>query len=119
MYPPIHRLTVDTYAVQHPGVVSRKASQSVWIHLSALYLILEKGLAYESVTDKLGKILAPNAEFEWLEPPLTQGQITVLEVENAKDLDDHTLRVKKWAASVWNAWFCHHEAVASRARSAF
>ena len=32
-YPPVHRLTVDAYAAQHPGVPSRRSIQSVAIHL--------------------------------------------------------------------------------------
>jgi hypothetical protein len=30
---PAHRFTVDTYAVQHPGVPNRKSIQSVNVHL--------------------------------------------------------------------------------------
>ena len=33
----IHRITVDTYAVQHPGKPERKAIQSVNGHLISLY----------------------------------------------------------------------------------
>ena len=33
----VHRLTVDAYALQHPGNPSdRRATQSVWIHYVAL-----------------------------------------------------------------------------------
>ncbi|MGH2615999.1 MAG: DUF5946 family protein, partial [Thermomicrobiales bacterium] len=40
-YPPIHRLTVDSYAVQHPDETSPLATQSVALHLAGLHLVLE------------------------------------------------------------------------------
>src|SRR5689334_17173258 len=33
--PEVHRLSVDTYAVQHPGVPERRSIQSVAVHLMA------------------------------------------------------------------------------------
>ena len=42
-YPPVHRLTVDAYAAQHPGVPSRSSMQSVAIQVIGLHLILERG----------------------------------------------------------------------------
>lgn len=40
----IHQLTVDTYAVQHAG--GPHPDKSVDIHLSGLYLALQKGIAH-------------------------------------------------------------------------
>ena len=37
-----HRHTVDAYIAQHPSDISRASVQSVWVHLAALYLTLEK-----------------------------------------------------------------------------
>jgi len=38
----VHRLTVDSYALQHPGDTNdRRAIQSVWVHYAALQLALE------------------------------------------------------------------------------
>ena len=42
-YPDEHRLTVDAYAVQHPGVPGKQSSQSVAVHLMSLCLVLERG----------------------------------------------------------------------------
>jgi hypothetical protein len=44
---PVHRLSVDAYAVQHPGGSSRKAIQSVGMHLSRLCMVFERGLSPE------------------------------------------------------------------------
>lgn len=45
----LHRLTVDTYAVQHPGVNVPAARRSVGLHLSRLYLLLEAGWSTNGV----------------------------------------------------------------------
>jgi hypothetical protein len=39
----VHPLTVDTYAVQHPGVPERRTSQSLALHLITLCLVIERG----------------------------------------------------------------------------
>lgn len=39
-----HRLSVDTYAVQHPGDLSRRAIQSVGLHLARLMLQIDHPL---------------------------------------------------------------------------
>jgi uncharacterized protein DUF5946 len=39
------RLTVDVYAVQHPGVAEPRVIRSVAVHLIALCLVLERGVA--------------------------------------------------------------------------
>jgi len=39
----VHQLTVDTYAVQHPGVAERRSIQSVALHLITLSLMVERG----------------------------------------------------------------------------
>lgn len=44
----IHRLSIDAYAVQHPGGASRQAVQSVGVHLARLCLFLERGLGSAS-----------------------------------------------------------------------
>ena len=43
----VHRLTVDAWAAQHPGDGSRRAIQSVGLHLARLMIQLETGLSGE------------------------------------------------------------------------
>lgn len=43
LYASLHRLTVDAYAVQHPGRPSPQSIQSVAVHLISLCLILDRG----------------------------------------------------------------------------
>ena len=46
LYVPVHRLTVDAYAAQHPGEASRRAVQSVAVHLIRLHFRLERDLPH-------------------------------------------------------------------------
>jgi len=97
-YPDIHRLTVDTYAVQHPGVASRQSSQSVWVHLVGMHLVLNLQLDARTATAQLGSVLAGRREFEWLEPPPKIGSATIVDVNQARGLPEHIDRVRRWAS---------------------
>jgi hypothetical protein len=110
-YPPIHRLTVDTYGVQHPGTASAQSIQSVGLHLVALYLALEEKMPPETITQSMQRLLSNGASFQWLEPPSSRGQITVQDVVKASSLEDHIVLVQAWAESVWSAWSQHHPIV--------
>jgi Family of unknown function (DUF5946) len=110
-YPSVHRLTVDTYSVQHPGTPSRRSIQSVAVHLVSLYLVLEKNYSSEKATAGIRRALARRHEFVWLDPPSTLGSLTILDVRNATDFSQHKAMVKRWAESVWQAWSPHHETV--------
>ena len=52
-YARAHRLSVDAYAVQHPGRPSPQSVQSVALHLISLCLILEQGLDFGEATDAI------------------------------------------------------------------
>jgi hypothetical protein len=105
-YPDIHRLTVDAYAAQHPGTESRQSIQSVAIHLMGLYLWLEKGLPAKAITIQIGEAVKRGG-FYWLTPPQDLGTITIRDICDAGDFDDHIRRVEGWARSVWSAWQMH------------
>ena len=107
--PPIAELAVDAYAVQHPGVPGRRSSQSVVIHLLILCLVLERGLDPARATR--ARRHYTYRDFPWLEPPTSQGEVTVLDVLDARDLAAHVARVERWARSVWDAWSAHHDTV--------
>lgn len=104
-----HRLTVDTYAVQHPGQPSKQSIQSVNIHLISLYLILELGVDGKTVTKKMGEILSKEPKLEWLEPPIVNGRITVLDVSTATNQEEHENKVSEWAEDVWSCWYSKHK----------
>lgn len=116
-YMAVHRLTVDTYAVQHPGGQDPRAVQSVNGHLLALYLILERKLDFQFATQALGKIIAKRkGQFLWLEPPAAPYAITVVNVAKAASAEEHKEIVKEWAVSTWTAWRVHHKSLELLAR---
>jgi Family of unknown function (DUF5946) len=110
-YWPLHRLTVDTFAVQHPGVDTPQARNSVGIHLSRLLLILERDWPIERANDAMLSITAKKMHYPWLTPPASMGHFTVKQVLEARDATEHLNAVEQWAQSVWQAWAEHHATV--------
>jgi hypothetical protein len=102
-----HQLTVDTYAVQHAG--GRHPDKSVCVHLTGLYLALEKGMAPADVPRKLQLLVVPRA-WPRLPPPEERAKLTVHSVALAHSPQEHVLRVREWAAEVWRIWGPHHGA---------
>ena len=110
-----HMLTVDIYMAQHPGVPGRQSSQSVWVHLVGLCLTLEHGFDGPASARAKARLAAPDARFDWLEPPSTLGTTTVLDVLATTDAAEHASAVRSWAEQVWEAWAAHHGAIRRRA----
>ncbi len=108
----VHRLTVDAYAAQHPGTPSPQSIGSVGVHLVRLHLQLERGLPHDRANDAMLDISSRlKKDFVWLDPPEQLGDVTVLDVLDARGPEEHMERVRGWGASVWEAWAPHHETV--------
>jgi len=73
-----------------------------------LYLVLEGGFTGPGATQVMGRGLKRSDRFIWLEPPRPNGTMTVLDVVEARDLDQHQQLVDQWARDVWKAWAPHH-----------
>jgi hypothetical protein len=108
-----HRLTVDAYAVQHPGRPSPQSIQSVVVHLISLCLLLERGVTPDYAVRAIRKATEVSAQFEWLPPPSSMGATTVVNVHGARNAHDHAERVFAWATAAWSAWSQHHPAIRS------
>ena len=109
--PDYHRLTVDAYAVQHPGIESRRSTQSVGVHLIALHLVFEHNLQPLNVTKRMSVLVDQAPSLHWLTPPRFSDTASVLLVADARSPEDHKQAVWDWARSVWGAWSSHHETV--------
>ena len=107
-YGAVHRLTVDTYAVQHPGQPSQQTIRSVALHAISLCAIFEEGLELHQATKAIQQAAKNNDRFEWLTPPTSMGSLTVADVHRARNAEEHAQRVRQWAASAWSAWSEHH-----------
>jgi hypothetical protein len=114
----VHRLTVDAYAVQHPGARSRQSIQSVGVHLVRLCLFLEHGLAPERANDAMLVAAKHKAQYHWLEPPASLGEITVAGIEAATTVEEHLSLVRAWAGQMWQVWSPHHSVVRAWANAA-
>jgi hypothetical protein len=108
-----HRITVDCYAVQHPGRPSPQAIGSVSVHLIRLCATLERGLAAEAAPELMQLIAREKRQVQWLEPPADPGRVTVLDVHAATSAAEHVAAVRAWAESLWRAWSDHHGQVRS------
>jgi len=107
----LHRLTVDSYAVQHPGRPSPQTIQSVCVHLISLCLVLERGLAAAYATRVMAAATKAKERFHWLTPPTSLGVVTVSDVVGATTPPEHEERVRAWAEAAWSAWAEHHATV--------
>ncbi len=105
-----HRLTVDTYAAQHPGEDDRKQRQSVAIHLVALCHRLESGLDPPSLLAATQRMTAEKREWPRLLAPHTY-QLTVVDVLGATAAEEHLALIRRWAEATWEAWSDEHATV--------
>ena len=105
-YARVHRLTVDTYSLQHPDVYMISA-KSFAAHLTGMCC----AMAYANDPNLL-RILQ-----KWLDgkkqlqkpPALTNlGSLTIAHITNARDGLEHARLVNEWAADVWNAYSVYH-----------
>jgi Family of unknown function (DUF5946) len=112
-YMRVHRLTVDTYAVQHPGVDTPQARNSVGIHLSRLCLMLERGWSIDRANAAMLAITAKKHDYPWLTPPASLGPLSVRNALAATTPHEHSAAVEQWARAVWAAWAPHHATVRS------
>ncbi len=109
----VHRLTVDSYAVQHPGSPSPQSIQSVALHLLSLCLMLEHGATPQQATAAMQSGAQAKACYFWLAPPTSPGAITVADVQMAKTPQAHEGLVREWARATWAAWSVHHMTIQS------
>lgn len=110
-------LTVDAYAVTHPGVPGPQSTPSVWVHLVTLCAVLERGWGVPQAV-RLRRVGADAFDgWPWLQRPDRMGDITVVDVANAvaaTDLATAANRVEQWIDTAWGAWSAHHDAVRAR-----
>lgn len=109
----VHQLTVDAYAVQHPGRVSPQTIRSAAIHLVRLYLQLERGVDGERLLEATRAVVQRKNSLPWLTPPGSMGEVTVIDVYAARSAGEHLERVRAWARSAWSAWTEHHDRIRS------
>ena len=111
----VHRLTVDSWAVQHPGDGSRRAIQSVGLHLARMMAQIEDGLGPDAVNAAMLRFTARKAELPEL-PPRRAYRMTVADIVGAVAPDDHSKSVRQWAEATWQDWADQHAFIRDWAR---
>jgi len=111
-------LTVDAYAVTHPGVPGPQSTPSVWIHLVALCFVLERGWPVDQAV-RLRRVGADAFDrWPWLDRPESMGEVTVVDIARAVAAGDGAAAaelVDAWIDAAWGAWSVHHPGVRARA----
>lgn len=98
----VHRLTVDAYALQHPGdPTDRRARQSIWVHYAALHLALHARTDHARIAPMMQKLVTAN--LPPLPPPPVKFDVTLADVL-ARGKSDHVAAVTAWANSAFRAW---------------
>jgi len=115
-YAATHDLAFDTYCMQHPERYCRSA-KSYAAHLTRLCCGLEhRGdpKIYEAIQKWLNGVVA----LEKPEAPNYRGQMTVADLREARNGEEHKKRVHEWAKSVWEAYTAQHELARNWIRAA-
>ena len=98
----VHRLTVDAYALQHPGdPEDRRARQSVGVHYAALYLALELNTPHAAIAATMRKLVG--RDFVALPPRPATFAMTLADVLSRPEAD-HVAAVGAWAEAALQAW---------------
>jgi Family of unknown function (DUF5946) len=112
-YSAVHRLSVDSYAVQHPGVPSRQSIQSVGVHLVRLCCFIERGLTDEKANATMLAAARQKSTYYWLDPPPSLGPITVRDLDLAANFEEHCSVAQQWAKQMWDVWSPYHGVIRS------
>jgi hypothetical protein len=116
--PPHGAMTVDAYAVQHPGRPGPSSTPSVWIHLTAMHLVLEGGWPAARLVDIRRALADADDGWPWLTPPASMGGIGAIDVALAPAADKAAV-VRAWVEGAYRAWAEHHPAIRALAARSF
>jgi len=103
----MRRLSVDCYACQHDRYIL--SGRSLAAHLTGLAVAIEYDGA-EQVNERVQRWLSRTRHIEKPAVPRARGTITIADVAGAAP-EEYAAAVRRWAASVWDAWR-EHQALA-------
>ena len=103
-YSAMRRLAVDCYACQHDRYIL--SGRSLAAHLTGLAVAFEHQDT-EDLNERIQGWLSRTRHVEKPEVPRFRGTVTIADVVRAAP-DEYAATVRRWAASVWEAWADHH-----------
>jgi uncharacterized protein DUF5946 len=107
------QLRTDAYASQHATNPDPRNRQSVAVHLMSLCATFELGLAPGATTTLLGGWTHRPGGYPDLISAEHHGDVTVIDVVEARDGEAHAIAVERWARSVWEGWRPHHDEISA------
>ena len=104
----LHRLMVDTYALQHPEQYMRSA-KSFAAHLTGMCAAMETEGA-QAVNQAVQQWLNGPKKIERPAdvPAGQRGEVTITYVHETSEPGEYLRRIQAWASSTWSAWASHH-----------
>jgi hypothetical protein len=110
---------VDAYAAQHPGAPSDQATQSVAVHLIALYAAFVKKMDLKRLVWVRQRALRAkpgqkHGRFEWLTPPDFSGSINVAQIAEAATPAARAELVERYVREIWGLWAREYEQAIAR-----
>jgi len=110
----LHQHVVDAFAAQHASVASKPIG--VTMALVGLYLHAERGLTGRQVQRVHMQLARRPRQWPAFILPDDRGSMTAVEVMAAPEGPERDGQIHAWAASVWQAFAGHREAVAELLR---
>jgi hypothetical protein len=103
-YAAMRRLAVDCYACQHDRYIL--SGRSLAAHLTGLAVAIEHDGA-EIMKERVQSWLSRTRHVQKPAVPLLRGTVTIADVAAAAP-EEYAAAVRRWAASVWDAWRDYH-----------
>jgi len=111
----VHALTVDAYALQHPGKDVAQANSSIYVHLLSAFAYFVKQKTLKELVYVKQQAAIHTKELRRLSPvpePMSF-RCTVADVLQAENAQQHVEMVVAWTKSVFENWEAHHTTIAS------
>lgn len=101
-----HRLSVDSYCVQHSPYV--RSAKSLAAHLCGLCVALERGND-QTLLSGIHRWLSSNPRLERPDLPVSRGELTIAHLSGIEDPALYGRAVDEWARSAWEAYRALHQ----------
>jgi hypothetical protein len=105
-YAAAHELLVDAYCLQHPEPYCHSA-KSYAAHLARLCCGIERG-GDRRIYRAIHTWLSGPAKIERPETLACRGELTIVHVQAARNVEEHQKFVREWAENVWKAYATQH-----------
>lgn len=105
----IHQHVVDAYTAQEANEHTKPIG--ITFALAGLYLFLERGYTGRQVQKAHMEMSNHKQTWPVIIFPKQRGDLTIQDVLASAPGDERDLMIKKWCASVWQAYHENHDAV--------